>query len=132
MTHSIQARLAGIVVAAGLVVAALAAPVAAFAAEPGADPSGSSADAQPTEAQPTDGGEVVYDPIFLTPTPDATPVGEVRAITSRPDPTPPATDSIGGPATRTSGSGVEAILLGLAGLSSMVLLLGRVPAARRR
>ena len=57
--------------------ASLGAPMAAFAADPGAT------DAQPTDPQPTDAapsgdvmddgfdGEVVYDPYFISPEPDA-------------------------------------------------------------
>jgi hypothetical protein len=89
-------------------------------------------DATPTDELPTDDGEIVYDPIFITPTPEATPVGDVLAATGRPDVTPPATDTIGAARATTSGSGYQGVLLVLAGLSTSVLLLGRVPAARRR
>jgi hypothetical protein len=89
-------------------------------------------DAAPTDELPTDDGEIVYDPIFITPTPEATPVGDVLAATGRPDVTPPATDTIGAARATTSGSGYQGVLLVLAGLSTSVLLLGRVPAARRR
>jgi hypothetical protein len=140
VTHSISARLAGIVVTAGLVLAALAVPAATLAADPGAAPSGSIVDEEPTDTQPTDPvptdagdeGEVVYDPIFLTPTPDATPMGEVRGITSRPLVTPPPTDTIRSADAAATDAGIRSILVVLAGLSSMVLLLGRLPAARRR
>ena len=47
------------------------------------------------DALPSGGsGEISIDPVFLTPTPDATPVRIVKASTRRPDPTPPATDAV--------------------------------------
>jgi hypothetical protein len=133
-----------------LLVAALSAPAAALAAQPvagqpvtiafAADGDDQDAppvdeqptDAQPTDAEPTDDGVVVYDPVFITPAPVATPVGEVRGVTGRPDVTPPATDTIATPAATTAGRGVEPVLLVLGGLSALILLLGRMPDARRR
>ena len=81
-------------------------------------------DARPTDAQPTDDRVVVYDPVFITPAPVATPVGEVRGATGRPDVTPPATDTIAGsgPDSRTR---PRPVLLVLGGLSALILLLGR-------
>ena len=87
---------------------------------------------EPTGETPTDEGVVVYDPVFITPTPDATPVGEVRGVIGHPGLTPPATDTVVAPAAATPGSGLQAVLLALAGLSALILLLGRVPDARRR
>ena len=138
-----------------LLVAALSAPAAALAAQPvagqpvtiafAADGDDQDAppvdeqptdeqptDEQPTDAQPTDDGVVVYDPVFITPAPVATPVGEVRGVTGRPDVTPPATDTIDGSGLTTAGRGVEPVLVVLGGLSALILLLGRVPGARRR
>jgi hypothetical protein len=137
-------------VGAALLVAAFAAPAAALAAQPvaghpvtiplAADGDDKDAppvdeqptDAQPTDEQPTDDGVVVYDPEFITPAPAATPVGEVRGVTGRPDVTPPATDTIAAPGSGTAGRGLELVLLVLGGLSALILLLGRTPGARRR
>lgn len=79
----------------------------------------------------TDDGEVAVDDGFVTPDPSGTPVGEVRGVTGRPDMTPPPTDTIAAPAGIAANGGFQAILLVLAGLSTLVLVLGRVPAARR-
>ncbi len=149
------ARMARTLAGVALLVAAFAAPAAALAAQPvaghpvtiplAADGDDQDAppvdeqptdeqptDEQPTDAQPTDDGVVVYDPVFITPAPVATPVGEVRGVTGRPDVTPPATDTIDGSGSTTAGRGLEPVLLVLGGLSALILLLGRVPGARRR
>ena len=149
------ARIAGTLAGCVLLVATVAAPAAALAAQPVAGhpvtiplaADGDDQDAQPvdeeptdalppdevpTDAQPTDDGVVVYDPVFITPAPAATPVGEVRGVTGRPDVTPPATDTIAAPGSGTAGRGLELVLLVLGGLSALILLLGRVPSARRR
>ena len=138
-----------------LLVATVAAPAAALAAQPvashevtiplatdGDDQDAPPVDEQPTDAQPpdevptdalpTDDGVVVYDPVFVTPSPVPPPVGEVRGVVGRPDVTPPATDAIDGRGATTAGRGPEALLLVLGGLSALILLLGRVPGARRR
>ena len=156
MTYTTSvARMARTLAGVALLVAAFAAPAAALAAQPVAGhqvtiplaADGDDQDAQPvdeeptdalppdevpTDAQPTDDGVVVYDPVFITPAPVATPVGEVRAVVGRPDVTPPATDAIDGRGARPAGRGPEALLLVLGGLSALILLLGRVPGARRR
>lgn len=142
--------MAGTLAGAVLLVATFAAPAAAFAGQPvgasqatiplTADGDGQDAppvdeqptDEQPTNSQPTDDGVVVYDPVFITPAPVATPAGEIRGVTGRPDVTPPATDTIDRPGSTTAGRGLEPVLLVLGGLSALILLLGRVPGARRR
>ena len=156
MTYTTSvARMARTLAGVALLAAAFAAPAAALAAHPvaghpvtiplAADGDDQDAppvdeqptdaqptDEQPTDAQPTDDGVVVYDPVFITPAPAATPVGEVRGVTGRPDVTPPATDTIAAPGSGTAGRGLELVLLVLGGLSPLILLLGRVPGARRR
>ena len=156
MTHTTTvARMARTLAGVALLVAAFAAPAAALAAQPvaghpvtiplAADGDDQDAppvdeqptdaqptDEQPTDAEPTDDGVVVYDPVFITPAPAATPIGEVRAATGRPDVTPPATDTINGHGSTTVGRGLEPVLIVLGGLSALILLLGRVPGARRR
>jgi len=144
------ARMARTLAGVALLVAAFAAPAAALAAQPAAghpvtiplaaDGDDQDAppvdeqptDAEPTDAQPTDDGVVVYDPVFITPAPVATPVGEVRGVTGRPDVTPPATDTIAGSGSTTAGRGLEPVLVVLGGLSALILLLGRMSGARRR
>jgi hypothetical protein len=83
-------------------------------------------------AAPTD--EIAIDEVFVTPTPAATPVSEVLGATGRPQHatrTPPPTDALVAPASEP-GSGLQMILLlGIAG-SSLVLVAGRLPVARRR
>jgi hypothetical protein len=153
VTHTTLARLAGSLAGVTLLIAALAAPAATLAARQpiadppattvvaqsdGEDPTGDQqpTDAPPTDAPPTDGqptdGDVVYDPVFITPTPDATPVGAVRSATGRPEVTPPATDTIGSPGRSAPTAAVEGVLAVLGGLSALILLLGRPPGARRR
>ena len=142
MTNHTLPRLAGALVAGWLVLASLGVPVAALAADP------TPTDAQPTDAQPTDAaasgevmddgfeGEVVHDPYFVSPepdaTPDAVPVGSTKGVTGRPEVTPPATDTIWVTAGRQGGANVPILLVALAALSITVLALGRIPAARRR
>ena len=144
------ARVAGILAGGLLLVVAVAAPAAALTAHPNAGlavtiPLAADGDnqdvppvdeqptdAQPTDAQPTGDAVVVYDPVFITPAPVATPIGEVRGVVGRPGVTPPATDTIDGRGVPTAGRSVEALLLVLGGLSALILLLGRVPGARRR
>jgi hypothetical protein len=152
MQHSTR-RLAGFIASGGLLVAALATPTQAFAtgpspthqdavcdaadgatdpcAAPGVDPTRDPTDDQPDVEEPADDGEIVYDKEFVTPAPERMPVGAVLGATSRPVMTPPATDTLGEGAGVAPGSGIQAILLVLAGLSSTVLVLGRTPAARR-
>ena len=96
------------------------------------------APAEPTptvEPTPTAGdgnGEIVIDPTFITETasPTATPRGEVRGATGRPDRTPPATDTIS--ARTAPGTGLQVLLLVAIAGCSFALLAARVPAARRR
>jgi hypothetical protein len=146
MTNHTLSRLAGALFAGALVLASLGAPMAAFAADPGA------ADAQPTDPQPTDAapsgdvmddgfdGEVVYDPYFISPEPDASPnetpetaaVDGVKGDIARPALTPPATDTTGVTSGRQGGAGVPFLLAALAALSIAVVALGRIPVARRR
>ena len=145
MSNQTLPRLAGAILSGLLVLAALVAPMAALAAD-GTEPT----DAQPTERQPTDArrprpaqvlddgfdGEIVYDPYFISPEPDATPemapVGAVRGATGRPQLTPPATDTTGVTADRQGGTSVPLLLVALAAFSTTVLALGRAPAVRRR
>ena len=143
------ARMARTLAGVALLVAAFAAPAAALAAQPAAghpvtiplaadgdDQDAPPVDEQPTDAEPTDAHPtddgVVYDPVFITPAPVATPVGEVRGVTGRPDVTPPATDTIAGSGSTTAGRGLEPVLVVLGGLSALILLLGRMSGARRR
>ena len=145
MNHMLL-RLTGAFFAGSLVIATLGAPVTAFAADP--RPS----DAQPTDTQPTDvapsgdvmddgfDGEVVYDPYFISPEPDAsadeTPetaaVDGMKGDIARPALTPPATDTTGVTSGRQGGAGVPFLLAALAALSIAVVALGRIPVARRR
>jgi hypothetical protein len=138
-------RLTGAFFAGSLVLATLGAPVTAFAADPAVS------DAQPTDA-PTDvapagdvmddgfDGEVVYDPYFISPepdasldaTPEAAPVGAVKGDIGRPALTPPATDTATATSGRQGGPGVPFLLTALAALSLSVVGLGRIPVARRR
>ena len=142
MSNRTLQRIAGAALSGLLVIAALVAPVAALARRRRPAHGRQPTDAQPTEGQPTDGlddgfdGEVVYDPYFISPEPDATAdVSSLRAVlrtTSRPQLTPPATDAAGIRSGRQGGAGVPLLLGALAALSITVLALGRVPAVRRR
>lgn len=131
VTRPTTSRAAGIVATAVLLVL-LAAPSLVLATEPGPDDVPT---VQPhsTEA-PTD-GEVVYDGPFIDPTPDVTPEstdGDANlGAPQRAVVTPPATDALDGGPDRVPGVGVELLLLAVAGLSPIILLAGRVPAARR-
>jgi hypothetical protein len=79
-------------------------------------------------ATPFDGnGEIVVDETFIT-TPTSTPAGQVRGATGAPQRTPPATDTVGVPATH--GSGLQPLLVLLAGGSSVALVLGSLPVLR--
>ncbi|HEX5828753.1 MAG TPA: hypothetical protein VFY23_14600 [Candidatus Limnocylindrales bacterium] len=153
MQHSTR-RLVGLIATGGLVLAALATPTAAVAsaptptppeavcqdagstpdpcADPGVDPTPDPTGGQPGDEEPADDGEIVYDREFVTPTPAAAPVGAVLGATSRPVMTPPATDTIGEGPVAPAGTVIQAILLVLAGLFTMVPVLARTPAARRR
>ncbi len=136
MSNRTIPRLVGALLA-GLLGLALVAPMAALAAD-GPGPM----DAPPTDAQPTevidDGidGEVVYDPYFVSPEPDATPetapVAAVRGGTGRPRLTPPPTDTAGIVPDHAGGSGVPLLLVALAALSFTVPVLGRAPGVRHR
>jgi hypothetical protein len=102
---------------------ALGAAASAFAADPSGDPV--------INETPNPSGEISVDPTFLAPTPAATPVSEVMGATGRPQRTPPPTDTLGTPA-QAPGTGLQVLLLlGVAG-SSLVLIVGRLPVARRR
>jgi hypothetical protein len=102
---------------------ALGAATSAFAADPAQNPV--------ISETPNPSGEISVDPTFITPKPAATPVSEVLGATDRPQRTPPPTDTIGGP-VQAPGTGFQVLLLlGVAG-SSLVLIAGRLPVARRR
>jgi hypothetical protein len=115
--------------ASSLVLAAALVPAVLAADDP--------APAEPTRAlvpspTPADGnGEIVIDPTFITetPAPRATPRGEVRAATGRPQRTPPATDT--NSAETAPGTGLQVLLLVAIAGCSFALLAARVPAARR-
>ena len=132
MTTPTTSRLAGIVATGVLLAILLAAPSAVLGTDPGPDEV-STVQPHSTEA-PTD-GEVVYDGPFLTPTPDVTPDAAVddedRAAPKRVAVTPPATDVHADAPTRAPGAGSALLLLTVGGLSPLILLAGRVPAARR-
>lgn len=140
-------RLVGAVAATLLLLAAFGAPVATYAVEPDAvQPSvdiqparDDAADGEPTPAESTDDGfegEIVYDPFFVSPEPDATPgatvSGDLARSTDAPRLTPPATDTIVVGAAATGGASVPLLLAALAALSITVFALGRVPGARTR
>jgi hypothetical protein len=96
------------------------------------------ADEPPPSAEPSQSfdpsipgdGEVSIDGPFLTPTPSTTPSGAVLGATGVPVLTPPPTD-VTGRGAASAGGGLPLLLLALAGLSSIALIVGRVPAARR-
>lgn len=88
-------------------------------------------DATPTLDPSNGGGELAIDPLFLTPTPAATPMSEVLGATGRPGVTPPPTDVEGG-RTTTPGYGLAVLLLLGTALATLLLLAGRLPVARRR
>lgn len=78
-------------------------------------------------------GEISVDPTFITPGPVATPISEVMGATGRPvRRTMPPTDTIDGGPAQAPGSGLQLILLLAVGGSSLVLIAGRLPVARRR
>jgi hypothetical protein len=131
MNHTLQ-RLAGALFAGSLVLAALGAPMTAFAAGP-----------VPSDEALSDGvmddgfeGEVVFDPYFISPEPDVTPqaapVDALKGDIGRPALTPPATDTTSVTAGSHGGAGVPLLLAGLTILSITVVALGRIPVARRR
>jgi hypothetical protein len=145
MNHMLE-RLAGVFFAGSLLLATLGAPGTAFAADP------APADAQPSDTQPTDiapsggviddgfDGEVVYDPYFISPEPDASsdetpetaPVDAMKGEIARPALTPPATDTTRVASARQGGARMPFLLAALAAISITVAALGRVPVARRR
>ena len=142
MTNHTLPRFAGALITGLLVLASLGAPMAASAADP-VPPDAQPADAQPTDTAPSgdameDGfdGEVVFDPYFVSPEPDATPeaapVDALKGDIGRPALTPPATDTITVTSGRQGGAGALILLAGLATLSITVVALGRIPVARRR
>jgi hypothetical protein len=146
MSNRTIPRLVGALLA-GLLGLALVAPMAALAADGPGPVDAPPTDAQPTDAQPTDAqpteviddgidGEVVYDPYFVSPEPDATPetapVAAVRGGTGRPRLTPPPTDTAGIVPDHAGGSGVPLLLVALAALSFTVPVLGRAPGVRHR
>lgn len=88
-------------------------------------------DATTTPGPTAGGGEISIDPPFVTPTPDATPSSEVLGAAGRPELTPPPTDAVGG-RTTAPGSGVAVLLLLAIAATSLMLLAGRLPVARRR
>ena len=142
MTNHTLPRLAGALFVGSLALASLGAPMAAFAADP-APTDVPATDPQPTDAAPSgdvldDGfdGEVVYDPYFISPEPEATPAATlavvVKGVIGHPALTPPATDTTGPMSDRQGGPGVPFLLAALAALSLTVVALGRIPVARRR
>jgi len=130
-----RSLLSALALALLLATAAVPAVLAADDGAPAADPTPAvepTAQPDPTPT-PFDGnGEITIDPTFITstPTPAATPVGEVLGATGRPDATPPATDTIMA-VTAPSTSLHVLLLLAIAG-SVLALLAARLPAARRR
>lgn len=124
-------RLAGRVLASGLLGMALMVPTAALAAEPSAQPAASASDGtQATDqapGQPSD-GTVVLDPSFVT-APTSTPVGRVLGLTGKPNRTPPPTDAA---TTRAGTSSPEGLPLLLAVLATICLACARMPDVRRR
>jgi hypothetical protein len=96
------------------------------------DPASSASVAPPDDVNPPDDGtppdgNISIDPSFITPAPG----GGVLAATGRPDPTLPPTDTTV-PTTDVGGATLAALLATLAVTSSLLLLVGRPPAARRR
>jgi hypothetical protein len=84
------------------------------------------------DALPSGGsGEISIDPVFLTPTPDATTATIPRSSTRRPDPTPPATDAVM-PASAEAGPGSPALIPLVAAAFLILLIAARLPAARHR
>lgn len=124
MKRSLLAALALSLVLAAVLVPAVLAADAPAPVEP--TPS-----AEPTPTPPDGNGEIVIDPTFITstPTPTATPAGEVQGATGRPDRTPPATDTIS--AETAPGTGLQVLLLLAISGCSFALLAARVPPARR-
>ena len=102
---------------------ALGAATSAFAADPSGD--------IVISETPNPSGEISNDPPFVTPEPAATPVSEVMGAKGRPERTPPPTDTVGEPA-QAPGSGLQVLLLLGAAGSTLVLIAGRLPVARRR
>jgi hypothetical protein len=102
---------------------ALGAAASAFAA----DPSGTIT----TSETPNPSGEISVDPTFETPRSTATPVSAVMGTKGRPERTPPPTDTVGAP-SQAPGTGLQVLLLLAVASSSLVLIAGRLPVARRR
>ena len=138
MTNRTLQRLGGALLAGSLLLATLATPLTAFAADPESQP----VDAAPSGDVMDDGfdGEVVYDPYFVSPepdassdeTPDTAPVDAMKGDIARPALTPPATDTTAVTSAGQGGAGVLLLLAALAALSITVVALGRIPVARRR
>jgi hypothetical protein len=103
---------------------ALGAATSAFAADPSDNP-------VTISETPNPSGEISVDPTFITPEPAATPASEVLGTKGRPERTPPPTDAVSVPA-QAPGTGLQVLLLLGAAGSSLVLLVGRLPVARRR
>jgi hypothetical protein len=61
-----------------------------------------------------------------------TPTGGVGGATGTPDPTLPATDTLDGAATGSTGNGLRIVLLALAGLLAAALVLTPARAAVRK
>ena len=138
MTNRTLQRLGGALLAGSLLLATLATPLTAFAADPESQP----VDAAPSGDVMDDGfdGEVVYDPYFIRPEagassdvePTGAPVDAVKGDIGRPALTPPATDTTDVTPAGTGGAGVPFLLAALAVLSITVVAFGRIPVARRR
>jgi len=100
---------------------ALAAASSVLAADPTDDP---------FVSETPNPSEIAIDPTFVTPEATPTPVSEVLGATGRPQRTPPPTDTVGAP-SQSPGAGLQALLLlGVAGIT-LVLMVGRLPVARR-
>lgn len=121
MKRSLVASIASVALSLTLLAAAVP---AVLATEPAAS---QSATPVPTDDGTPPDGEISVDPTFIT----APPSAAVLAATGRPDPTLPATDTTAATAT-AGGATLQALLLVLAAVSTLLLLVGRLPDVRRR
>jgi hypothetical protein len=123
-----RSAIVSIVIAALLALAC----VSSAAADDQVTPPSAEASAPGADSLPSGGsGEISIDPVFITPTPEATPASVVKGSTHRPDPTPPSTDASASTQTQP-GPGSPALLALVSAACLILLVAARLPATRHR
>jgi hypothetical protein len=106
--------------------------VSAAAADEQVTPPSTEASAPAPDSLPSGGsGEISIDPVFITPTPEATPASVVKGSTRRPDPTPPSTDATASTQAHPR-PGSPALLVLVSAACLILFFAARLPVARHR